>query len=118
MRLMNQVILKDNRRKLRNNQTNAEYFLWLHLNRKKLGVKFRRQVSIGPFIVDFYCPVRKLIIEIDGFIHDKAAIKEDDLKRQKIIEDLGFVFLRFSNKEVLDNVDHVLEKIKNIIKNI
>jgi very-short-patch-repair endonuclease len=100
------------RRKLRNNPTRAEQVLWARLQNRKLdGWKFRRQAGIGRYIADFYCPARKLVIEIDGDIHDQKGVKEYDELRSSYIEAVGMRMLRFSNDEVLMNIDSVLKTI-------
>lgn len=96
-------------RLLRKKQTKTEKILWHILRRKSLGLKFRRQHVFVGFILDFYCPSAKLGIEIDGGIHVKQ--KDYDIMRQKAIEDNGIKVLRFTNNEILDRPDEVLEKI-------
>ena len=105
------------RKSLRNNSTSAEAFLWNYLKSSKLeGRKFRRQHSINHFIVDFYCPSEKLIIELDGQVHFNNTAEEYDMKRQKAIEDLGFTVIRFENKMVFDFLPSVLKDIKDQFK--
>lgn len=89
-RINNLNNLLDRRKELRTNQTKAEGVLWEYLRNKKLGVKFRRQHSIGGYILDFYCIEKKVIIEIDGEIHNKTEAKEYDEIRDKFFIDLGF----------------------------
>jgi len=93
---------------LRNNLTEAEKHLWYMLRLKNLGVKFRRQVVIGLFIVDFICFEKKLIIEVDGGQH---ADDVRDKARDKWLNERGYRVLRFWNNEVLENREGVLEKI-------
>ena len=93
---------------LRKNMTDAEIKLWQKLKRSQLGVGFRRQYSIPPYIVDFYCPAQKLIIEVDGGQHND---NQADHKRSEFLEAKGNKILRFWNNEVLDNIEGVLEKI-------
>lgn len=98
-------------REMRKEPTASENILWQELRKHKLNkLKFRRQHSINKFIVDFYCREKKLIIEIDGEIHDYQ--KEDDLIRQEFLEKLGYKVLRFKNKEIINDLDNVLQKIK------
>jgi very-short-patch-repair endonuclease len=113
MRTFNRRNLKDRRKRLRNNPTQAEAFLWGYLKNSQFeGRKFRRQSSINNFIVDFYCPNEKLVIELDGDFHfDENAMKEDE-KRSKILEKEGLKVIRFENQEVLLNLDNVLREIK------
>lgn len=101
---------------LRDRMTRAENVLWEHLNNKQLGVKFRRQHPLANYIVDFYCHKLKLVIEVDGGIHDLEENKRLDAERQKNIEDLGITVIRFSNNEVLYKIEEVLNKIKSYIK--
>ncbi len=102
--------LKDSARENRKNPTEAEDKIWQALRNLKLEHRFRRQHSIGRFIVDFVCIEKKLVIEIDGPIHDLQ--KREDAERTQIIEDSGFKVIRFSNKLVLTRIDEVLQKIK------
>lgn len=98
-------------RKLRNNMTEAEKYIWYILRSKNLnGHKFRRQQPIGKFIADFVCFENKKVIEIDGGQHD--ADKEKDLQRDKWLKGQGFKVLRFWNNEVMENREWVLEKIQ------
>ena len=110
----NKKILQANRKKLRNNLTPAEAALWELIKNKKLdGRKFRRQHSIGNFILDFYCPEEKLAIELDGENH----YWDEGMKRDKIkttyIKSHGIEILRFENKLVFKDPEFVLNTIKN-----
>lgn len=106
------------RKQLRNNSTSAEAFLWNYLKQKQLqGRKFRRQHSIKNFIVDFYCPTEKLIIELDGAYHFTPTAQEIDRKRDDVLESYGFQVLRFENKMVFDCLDSVLMEISASFKN-
>lgn len=90
--------------------TDAERMLWFHLRDRRLGgYKFRRQHPIGPFIVDFVCPEKRLIVEVDGGQH--ALNVEDDNQRSRFLQDKGFQILRFWNNEVLQETEAVLTKI-------
>lgn len=97
---------------MRSNQTTAEKYLWHYLRRKQLGCKFLRQVSIGYFVVDFYCKELALALELDGGIHTKKSVAERDKIRQAIIESENVTFLRFTNDEVFNNTELVLLKIQ------
>ena len=98
---------------LRKTQTDAEDIIWQSLrNRKILGFKFRRQHPLGIYIADFYCFEAKLVIEIDGGIHNQAENKEYDENRSIELEELGITVIRFTNKEVEDNLEKVLNSIK------
>ena len=102
-------------RDFRKNQTDPEEIMWNELrNRKFLNLKFRRQYLIEGYIVDFYCPKLKLVIEIDGLIHLRQIKK--DQQRQKDIEEKGIKFVRFKNEDVQHNLEEVLKKLKTFIK--
>ncbi|MBE9174870.1 endonuclease domain-containing protein [Synechocystis salina LEGE 06155] len=97
-------------RLLRNNMTMAENILWEELrNRQILGFKFPRQHPVGSFIVDFYCPQLKLVIEVDGSIHDSR--QEYDQCRSEKLKEFGHYVLRFTNNQVIDDLASVLETI-------
>ncbi|MBI2325920.1 endonuclease domain-containing protein [Candidatus Collierbacteria bacterium] len=101
---------KEKRRVLRNNVTEAEKILWKKLKRKQLGLQFRRQFGIGSYILDFYCPEKKLAVELDGGFHRKR--KEYDEDRTEYLNSLNISVMRFWNQEIVDDVDAVVEKIK------
>jgi len=103
---------------LRKNMTQAEKVLWTHLKVGIKELKFRRQHPVGIYIVDFYCHKVKLIIEVDGLIHDKPKMKEYDEKREKDLKTLGYCVLRFTNKEIFTDIETVLEKIKSEVDNL
>ncbi len=110
----NRKYLESFRKDLRNNGTSAEACLWKYLSKSQLeGRKFRRQHSIGDYIVDFYCPKEKLIIELDGEIHNTSNAKEKDETRTIYLNELGFVVIRFENKMVFDHLPSVLQEIKD-----
>ena len=98
---------------MRAKPTNAEKILWGRLRNKQLGVKFRQQHIINKFIVDFCSIEKAIIIEVDGEIHEKQ--KEADEQRTKILENEGYSVIRFTNKEVLNNINNVLSKIKTVL---
>ena len=105
-------------RALRKVMTPAEKKLWQHLKNKKVyGFHFRRQHQIGQFITDFYCHEAKLVIEVDGEIHLKIENKRYDNTRDQIMIELGIKILRFTNADVLNNIELVINTIKaNLIK--
>jgi very-short-patch-repair endonuclease len=108
---------KNFRKQLRNSLTAAEAVLWQNLRgRQLLGKKFRRQVSIGRYIVDFYCPEARLVIELDGDRHFSITIDEYEAQRTKYLEEDGLRIIRFENKELYDNLEGVLETIKEALK--
>jgi very-short-patch-repair endonuclease len=103
---------KEMRRRLRKEMPQAEVVLWTRLRGKQLfGKKFRRQYSVGPYSIDFYCPEVKLAIELDGDSHFTQEAKQYDAQRQQYIESFGIRFLRFTNQDVYENLDGVLEAI-------
>ena len=98
-------------RRLRSHQTDAERILWLRLRDRRLnGLKFRRQVPVDRYVVDF-CADAHLVIELDGGQHATA----DETNRTKILEAMGYLVLRFWNNEVHENIDGVLESILNVL---
>ncbi len=92
--------------------TDAEYVLWRYLRNRQLGVKIRRQHVIGEFIADFVCIEKQLIIEVDGEYHFSPEQKEEDSRRSQILQSLGYNVIRFTNEEVLFNIEHVICVIK------
>ena len=111
--VINHAKMKRIRRKLRNNLTPAEATLWLSLKNKQLaGRKFRRQVSFSSYIVDFYCPKEKLVIELDGLYHDMKRRKAYEKKREVYLKNLGLKVIRFRNPQVYEELEEVLKMIK------
>ena len=116
-RIHNRKELENNRKKLRKNLTPAEAFLWRHLKSKKLhGRRFNRQHSIKNYIVDFYCASEKLVIELDGAVHNTPQAQEYDAKRTQVINELGYTVIRFENKMVFENLESVLSEITEHFK--
>jgi len=107
--------LLERRRELRKNQTKVEEILWWYLRNRGVGVKFKRQHSVGGYILDFICAEKKLIIELDGEIHNTEEAKQNDAVRDKYFRGLGYKVLRFKNGEVEVNVEKVLDKIKSYL---
>jgi len=99
-------------RELRQRQTEAEAILWQKLrNRKLSGLKFRRQHRIGRYIVDFYCAQHKLVIELEGTIHEVADQQEYDRARFEELSAQGLTILRFKNEEIKQDIQSVLQRI-------
>ncbi len=99
-------------RVMRRQATDAERLLWTHLRARRMaGYKFRRQVVIEPYIVDFLCLEARLIVEADGGQH--AQQEEYDHKRTLFLESIGYKVLRFWNHEILGDTDAVLERIRS-----
>ncbi len=104
--------LKQFSRNLRKNMTEAEKLLWSKIRRKQLkGLQFYRQKIIGNYIVDFYCPESKLIIEVDGGQHYGTEGKNKDHIRDDYMKKTGISVLRFSDRDVLKQIDSVIEEI-------
>ena len=103
---------KERRRQLRRSMPNAEVVLWSKLKRRQLlGCKFRRQYSVGSFVLDFFSAEIRMGIELDGDSHLDRDVQEYDRKRQQFIECFGIHILRIPNAEVHQNLDGVLEMI-------
>ena len=108
--------LKQASRDLRNNMTDAEQMLLQRLRRKQiLGLQFYRQKPILNFIVDFYCPAANLVIECDGGQHYTAEGLEADRARDQALAQLGLNVLRFDNRQILTEIDGVVEKIYCVV---
>jgi len=104
--------LQERRRELRRNLTPAEAYLWKHLKNRQLnGRRFTKQHSIGIFIVDFYCAGEKLIVELDGEVHNNAAALDYDESGSSYFSSLGYKVIRFENKMVFENLTSVLAEI-------
>jgi len=102
-------------RELRKRETPSEKTLWSHLSRNQLlGLQFRRQHPINRFIADFYCPKIKLIIEIDGKIHDIPEYLNHDIGRSDFLNDFGITVIRFTNEQIQNEIDFTIRNI-NVI---
>ena len=114
---LNDPTLKERRRELRRNQTDAEKMLWKQVRGKQLmGRKFFRQYSVGLYILDFYCPDLKLAVELDGGQHNDEEKKESDNVRSEYLQQQGINVIRFWNHEVLQQSEAVLAKIVEYIE--
>jgi len=103
-------------RKLRRDQTKAESLFWHEVrNRSFYNLKFKRQVPIGKYIVDFCCEEQKLIVELDGDQHAKAESREYDVQRSEFLEGQGYRVLRYWNNEIYNNIDGVFADIERCI---
>ncbi|MGB6041563.1 MAG: endonuclease domain-containing protein [Pirellulales bacterium] len=101
------------RRALRTRSTKPEQLMWAALRNRRLGgLKFRRQYSIGVYIVDFVCVEKKLVIEIDGAYHED--VEDEDARRQRYLESEGFQVLRFTNEDVLNDAQAVVVAIAKV----
>jgi very-short-patch-repair endonuclease len=102
--------LEEAARSMRRQPTHAEEVLWSALQKKQVaGLKFRRQHPVDRFVLDFYCPSHKLVVEVDGGVHDQQA--ERDAERTKVLEAYGYRVLRFRNEQVLRELPKVVQEI-------
>ncbi|MDP2540648.1 ATP-dependent DNA helicase RecG [Tenacibaculum discolor] len=111
-------LLKELQEQRKKQTTPAERVLWESLKTKQLSYKFRRQHIIDEFIVDFVCLEKKLIVEVDGKYHETPEQEEADNLRTEILTDFGYKVIRFTNEEVIGNIDNVLENIKETLKSL
>lgn len=103
-------------RALRGRMTKAEASLWKYgLKASKLGAPFKRQRPIGQYIVDFVCLPFRLIIEVDGRTHEYPEVQENDRIREERLKEVGFYILRFSDSEVLNDINAVIGRIREVI---
>jgi very-short-patch-repair endonuclease len=117
--IFNRKEMLERRRYLRNHATRAERMLWERLKGKGLSeYKFRRQHSIGHYILDFYCPELKLAIEVDGESHDNEKAKIYDKEREDEIKTYGIRFFRIKNEMIYNNLDLAVKNIEDFIKTI
>ncbi len=117
-RLYNRVSEKEKRKRLRAALSPFEIKLWAYLRQRQVsGCKFRRQASIGPFVVDFYCPEARLAIEVDGDSHFTDTQKTYDKKREQYIKSFNIRILRFTNKDIAESLEGVINKIAGCIEN-
>jgi leucyl-tRNA synthetase len=114
----NSHLLINEAKRMRKEPTEAENILWQELRNRNLDDKFRRQHLIDDFIVDFVCLSKKLVIEVDGGYHSTAEQKEYDEQRTFILNNKGFKVIRFTNEEVLSNLQNVLQNIKSELESI
>jgi very-short-patch-repair endonuclease len=108
--------LKQRARQLRNNMTDAERYLWAKIRMRQLkGYQFYRQKPIGDYIIDFFCPRAKLVVEVDGSQHFSDETTEYDRIRDEYMRSLGLKVLRFTNTEVMTNIEGVIKRIEKEI---
>ena len=108
--------LKNNARELRKSMTDSERALWSRLRGKQLqGVQFYRQKPIGDYIVDFYAPRPKIVIEVDGSQHLEQNHSERDKARDEYLTSLGLKVIRFNSREVLEEAEAVVESVYRVI---
>lgn len=105
------------RQHLRKKLTETEAILWSQLKERKLGkLRFRRQYSIGRYVVDFYCPSLKLVIEIDGEVHSSVEAQKYDRIRDQFLKSLGLRIMHFRNQDVQNNLSRILEIIRDEVR--
>jgi len=110
--LYNDPSRKPDRRRLRKDATDAERKLWSILrNGQMAGLKFFRQYSIGPYVLDFYCPEQRVAIEVDGGQHAYIRAQQCDARRDRYLRDLEIRVIRFWNNDVLRNIEAIAQKI-------
>ncbi len=115
-RIYNASAVKSRRRLLRESQTDAERKIWGILRNKQMsGLKFYRQYSVGHYILDFFCPIKQLAIELDGGHHAEGVHAQHDEVRTKYLVQHKIQVLRFWNNEVVNNMEGVWEKIKTTV---
>jgi very-short-patch-repair endonuclease len=106
-------------RELRRYETEAEKMLWSKLCRNQMvGLQFRRQHPINRFIVDFYCVKIKLVIEVDGNIHELPENKIYDIGRSQILNDFGITVIRVLNEEIIDDINNTIKQIEETVKQL
>ncbi len=116
-RFFNKCSLEARRRTLRANLTLAEAALWRLLQRSRLqGRKFRRQHSIGRYVVDFYCPKERLVLELEGSAHNSEQAAAWDAARERFLNDAGLTVLRLENRHVFENPEGVLDLVRQHFK--
>ena len=119
MNYSNHPATKEYRRLLRMTETSTERMLWKRLRGKQLdGYRFRQQHGFGPYVLDFYCPSIRLCIELDGGVHNDEKVKQKDEERTVFLKQNRIQVLRFRNEEVEQNIEYVLERIKDFILSI
>ena len=105
------------KRSLRYNMTEPEKLLWSRLRSKQFNfLKFRKQHGIGPYIVDFYCPEKLIVIEIDGETHGEKTQVELDRQRDEYLSSIGVKVVRYTNREIMQNLEGVLGDLEDKIK--
>ncbi len=114
-RFYNDEITKAKRRELRKNPTNAERKIWSILKGEQMGVRFFRQYSVGMYVLDLYCPLLRLAIEIDGGQHAEEAHQKHDDARTRYLASQDIRVIRFGNNDVMQNLEGVWQRIKEML---
>ena len=111
----NRTSEKQSRRALRKDMPRAEVLLWSKLRDRQLsGLKLRRQYSVGPYVIDYYCPAARLAVEVDGDSHFGKEAERRDARRQAYVESFGIRFVRCTNLDVYENIEGVLQEIERV----
>ena len=119
MHYSNHPVTKEYRQILRRTTTPTENMLWRRLKGKQLdGLRFRQQHGYGPYVLDFYCPSLRLCIELDGIIHDEEQVRLKDEERTEFLLEQRIHVLRFRNEDVENDVEGVLERIREYINRV
>jgi very-short-patch-repair endonuclease len=116
--IFNKSTVKKLRQNLRNKSVVSERLLWQKIRKKQIDYKFRRQVSVDKYIVDFYCPQLKLVIEVDGAHHETEEEVAKDKERQFYLESLGLIVKRYLNKDIKENLSGVLVDLSDLCKKL
>ena len=111
----NRATEREKRRSLRNDASEAERKLWRYIRSKQVGVKFRRQYSVDAYVIDFYAPCCKLAVEIDGDPHFTPQGVQHDRERTAHLARFGIEVIRFTNSEVFENIEAVVEAITQAV---
>ena len=107
----------EQRRRLRREMTKAELAFWEGVRAGKIeDVKFRRQYGVGPYIIDFFIPSQNIAIEVDGSIHNLPRVQENDRNKDAFLKNNGIKVIRFSNEQVLNELDTIIEELKTILE--
>ncbi len=118
MKVFNRRDRKKFRLENRRNMNDLEIRVWNHLRGNQLGLKFRRQHSIGPYIVDFYCPAKRLVVEVDGDTHYEPDAVEYDRRRDEFLHNQGLTIMRYTNLEVRENLVGIFDAILEYLSKI
>ncbi len=106
-------------KELRKEETEAEKILWTKLNKNQiLGLQFRSQHPLNMFIADFYCAKLRLVIEVDGNIHEIPEYQGHDIARSEILNDFGITVIRFSNEQIMHDLEGTIFQIETIVKKL
>ncbi|MBI2437035.1 MAG: DUF559 domain-containing protein [Candidatus Magasanikbacteria bacterium] len=117
-RYTNKSSYTQKRKDLRNHSTDSEVKLWGRIKNEQLGVKFRRQFNISNFIVDFYCHPLKLVLELDGWVHDAEEQRKKDKIRELKLKSLGYTVIRYQNSDITYRLDWVVDNIWEIVEGL